>query len=101
MCELEEMFDRPLTEIFKEPRSSHMRALLYVGLKCAGDKRVTIEEAGKLISDHYFTVRKDPQLMFDKILAAMAKGGFADKPKEASEDQEGNPPDQEDATPQE
>ena len=93
MCELEEIFEgKPLTRIFENAGMLQIRALLYVGLKYAGDRKITQEEVGDLLSDHYFVQRKPLEGLFAQVQKAMVKGGFSS----VVEDKEGNPPVQED-----
>jgi len=94
MCDLEEIFGgQGLASIFDEGKAgfTQLRALLYVGLKHGGDKKITIEDTGSLIDNHVLIPQKPLEDVFEYVKQAMDKGGFGGgKPKDESS--EGNAP---------
>lgn len=81
MVELEEMFGGGLQAIFTSTSAgfTSIRALIYVGLKCAGDKRITLEATGELLSQYVLEPGKPIEDVLLLAMEALNRGGFVTK----------------------
>ena len=78
MVELEEMFGGGLSKIFTSDGAAltTARALIYVGLKYGGDRRITLEATGDLLSQFVLEPGKPIEEVFFIAMEALARGGF-------------------------
>lgn len=78
MIELEDMFGGGIAKIF-DPGGAALttaRALIYVGLKCGGDSRITLDTTGDLLSQYVLEPGKPIEEVFLLAMEALCRGGF-------------------------
>jgi hypothetical protein len=78
MVELEEMFGGGLPKIF-DPETvgfKSLRALIFIGLKHAGDKRITLETTGELLTQYVLDPGKPITDPLRCAMEALHRGGF-------------------------
>ena len=93
MRELEKLFGAGIGNIFDPQKVGldHVVHLIWVGLKHGGDRRLTVDETGDLLQEHFLDKGKELREVLDYALEGLRLAGLAPKAKEEEGSSE-NPP---------